>query len=142
MPKEVVQYPDPTKGIAGTELSVFWSKRGENVPDGSDGNVHVVLTNHVWGQLPEPAPGDLVRTVPRHSGGHLDCEACVQRVEAMRAVGTPPEHGGMVEIDGKYVVGEFDMPATVVSKPLTRRQINDLIRELRRARDQAYGKDE
>lgn len=134
MPFEVVQYP-ATDGISGTELSAHWSKDHDG-----EGNVQLVITNHVWGRLPEPEHDALCHSRPVHSG-HGDCVACAERAEAMKAVGDPPEFGQMVEVSGGSVVGEFDPSVSVVSKPMTRTEINRLIRVLRRARDQAYGED-
>lgn len=137
MPFEVVQYPN-TEGISGTELTAHWSKDHDG-----EGNVQLAITNHVWGRIPDPEPGELTHPGPTqiHSG-HGDCVACAERAEAMKAVGDPPEFGEMVEVSGGSVVGEFDPSVSIVTKPMTRGEINTLIRVLRRARDQAYGKDE
>jgi hypothetical protein len=135
MPFEVVQYPNTT-GISGTELSVHWSKDHDG-----DGNVQLAITNHVWGRSPEPEPDALAHSRPVHSG-HNDCVPCAERAEAMKAVGDAPEFGQMMEVDGGSVVGEFDPSVSIVTKPLSRTEINNMIRSLRRARDQAFGKDE
>jgi len=134
MPYEVVQYPNTT-GISGTELSAHWSKNHDG-----EGTVQIAITNHVWGRLPEPDPDTLCHSRPVHSG-HNDCVPCAERAEAMKAVGEPPEFGQMVEVSGGSVVGEFDPSVSITTMPLTRAEINNLIRVLRRARDQAYGED-
>lgn len=138
MPKEVVQYPS-TDGISGTELTAHWSKTDVT----GEGVVQLALTNHVWGRVPELdvlRDDAVVSGRPVHSG-HNDCVPCAERAKAMKAVGDPPEFGHMVEVSGGSVVGEFDPSVSIVTKPLTRGEINRLIRVLRDARDQAFGKD-
>lgn len=135
MPKEVVQYP-ATDGISGTELSAHWQKDASG-----EGLVQLAITNHVWGRIGDRDDEDsLVSTTPIHSGG-ADCAACAARAEAMQAVGDPPEHGAMVEVHGASVVGEFDPSVSIITKPMTRAEINKLIRTLRKARDDAFGTD-
>ena len=137
MPYEVVQYPS-TDGISGTELSAHWSKTS----DSGEGNVQLSITNHVWGRLPEADPDAVCFSHPANEHrGHNDCAACAERNASLKAAGDPPEFGSMTEVDGASVVGEFDPSVSIVSKPLTRAEINRMIRVLRTARDQAYGQD-
>lgn len=144
MPKEVLQYPS-TEGISGTEMSLHWSKNN-SLDSGEDGNVQLAITNHVWGRVPEPGPDVSAYTHPAHEHrGHHDCIPCAERAEALKTSGdllTGKELSGMTEVCGGSVVGEYDRPATIVTMPLTRAEINRAIRVLRTARDQAFGADQ
>lgn len=142
MPKEVIQFP-ATDGISGTELSAHWSKNTDpHRALDEDGVVQLALTNHVWGRVPEPDSDALAFSHPgQNHRGHEDCQACQDRNAALKAAGEPPEHGALVEASGSSVVSEFDPSVSIVTKPLTRAEINRLIRVLRTARDQAFGAD-
>lgn len=128
MPKAVVQYPS-TDGFSGTEMSVHWSKEIDG------GYVQIGLTRHVWGALD---PDAQVKPI------HADHSACSECAVAVRDRPQRPEgQPQMMRADFTDAppVGEFDDPATVFTEQMTRSEINRLIRALREARDQAYGKD-
>ena len=132
MPKEVVQYPS-TDQHSGTEISIHWQKDGAHVQMG--------VTRHVW---TPPAP-DAVASTPH--GDHSACAACVdaktQNAQRREFAG---QLLGMRVMDSTAnagpAVGDFDPPVTVFTEALSRGDINRMIRVLRRARDQAYGRDE
>lgn len=126
MPKEVIQYPR-TDGNSGTEVSVHWSKGTW---------VQIGVTRHVWGPLDPDA-----RTSPIHAD-HSACDECAREVvrRARCDQDGPQMMTAMVGSDAPPV-GEFDPPATVFTEVMTRDEINKMIQVLRRARDQAFGKD-
>lgn len=133
MPKEVIQYPvnDGFAGLSGTgtELSLHWSK------EDASGYVQIGLTRHVFGVVDPDALAS-----PVHAD-HSNCNECALAVErnAQRA---ETAVGAMIaDSTDAPTRGEFDPPTTVFSVPLTRNEINKLIRVLRRARDQAFGED-
>lgn len=135
MPKEVVQYPATQGVFSGTELSVHWSSH--------DDLVQIGLTRHVWGQLDPDA-----ECSPVHAD-HSHCSSCAAVVEQNRTrqaerqdQGLPA--AGMIGFVGSDAppVGEFDEPVTVFTQPMTRAELNQLIRVARRARDRAFGRDE
>lgn len=138
MPYEVVQYP-ATEGISGTELTAHWSKSDTT----GEGVVQLAVTNHVWGQIDPPEPDALCHTHPAHEHrGHNDCQPCKDRNASLNRVDpVTAAHGGVTEVSGGSVVGEFDPSVSIVTKPLTRAEINRMIRVLRTARDQAFGAD-
>lgn len=139
MPKEVVQYPR-TDCSSGTEMSVHWSK--ESV----QGYVQIGVTRHVWGPKPKPDPDALAVSSPVHAD-HSNCHECAVAAEQNAALKAEREAKGgghwmsVGENRDAPPVGEFDDPATVFTEPMSRTEINKLIRALRRARDQAYGED-
>jgi hypothetical protein len=143
MPKETVQFPS-TDGYVGTELSVHWSKEeGFPLSGPGGGYVQIAATRHVWKQQPPPEPGALCSNIPDKHADHSHCAACADAVEdneKRKKSGQPQAYWGNSGSDAPPV-GEFDPPATVFSEPLTRPQINSLIRVLRRARDAALGAD-
>jgi len=53
----------------------------------------------------------------------------------------PDQTRQLTEVCGGSVVSEFDPSVSIVTKPLTRNEINRMIRVLRTARDQAFGAD-
>lgn len=128
MPKEVVQYP-ATTGMTGTEMSVHWSKENDG------GYVQIGVTRHVWAP-----PVDVFQVKPVHAD-HSHCSECAA------VVANRPERieGQPVMMSADFTdappIGEFDGPSTVFTEPMTRTEINKMIRALRRARDQAYGED-
>ena len=131
MPKETVQYPT-TDGPAGTEISVHWSK---------DNLVQLHIQRHVWMGVPdpdgvvthrigEPQQGDQPGVVAA-VGAPCDCQH------------RPCEHpGGIDPASIPAELPDFLIPGELWTDVLDRSQINTLIRVLRRARDQAYGRDE
>ncbi|WPH57830.1 hypothetical protein [Mycobacterium phage WXIN] len=134
MPKEIIQRPGSDAMFPETEMSVHWDKDG--------GYVQIGVTRHAW---TEPVP-DAVAS-PIHAD-HQHCHECaltVERNEARRAEYQRREYAEMVAFgrigSPEPAVCEFDPPATVFTKPMTRGEINNLIRVLRRARDQAHGQD-
>lgn len=134
MPKEVVQYPATDQVFSGTELSVHWSSH--------DDLVQIGVTRHVWGDIDPDA-----QATPVHAD-HSHCSTCAAVAEQNKIRRAEQEKTGvmsaMVGCTGSDAppVGEFDDPATVFTNSLTRSEINTLIRVLRRARDQAFGRDE
>ncbi|AQT78318.1 hypothetical protein B1R94_02305 [Mycolicibacterium litorale] len=142
MPKEVIQRPE-TDGFArfggtGTELSVHWDKNDAN------GFVQIGLTRHVFSAAPEPRPNDIVSPPTPHHADHSACHECVLAVERNAKLAEERDGRTMAMTVGPGdcpPISEFDPPATVFTVPLTRRQINNMIETLRRARDGAFGKD-
>ncbi|ORU97865.1 hypothetical protein [Mycolicibacterium canariasense] len=129
-----MQYPATDQVFSGTELSVHWSSH--------DDLVQLGLTRHVWGRIDPDAD-----VSPVHAD-HSHCSSCAAAVEQNKIRRAEQEKSGvlsgMVGFTGSDAppVGEFDDPATVFTEPMRRSEINQLIRVLRRARDQAFGKDE
>lgn len=133
MPKEVVKYP-ATEGFSGAELSVHWSK--EDI----GGYVQVAATRHVWGRVDADIQASVIHA------DHSSCHECALAVEQNNARKADSEATGApqmmtADFTDAPPIGEFDGPATVFTEPMTRREVNKLIRVLRRARDQAYGED-
>lgn len=129
MPKEIIQWPNTT-GFSGTELSVHWSK------EMSGGYIQLGVTRHVWGQLDPEA-----ECSPIHAD-HSNCAECA-KVALERKDVKPDWPVMMSDRTGSDAppVGEYDQPATVFTDEMTRDQINQMIKVLRRARDQAFGAD-
>lgn len=130
MPKELIQRPsDPTAGTC-SELSLHWQR---------DNWVQIGLTRHVW------QPQDPEALCSAIHGEHTACEECARAkryLEQQRLVmaGQPQAFTAMTSSDAPPV-GDLDDPVTVFTDVMSRDQINNMIRALRRARDQAYGQD-
>lgn len=133
MPKEVVQYPR-TDYDSATEVSVHWSK------EDAQGYIQFGVTRHVWGPQPEPDPNALSFSAPVHAD-HSYCHECALAVDRIKEL--PTDHPQMIGSSGPEPAREvWGDPVTVFTDPLSRKEINNLIRVLRRARDQAFGRDE
>ncbi len=134
MPKEVIQRPRDNEVC---ELTVNWDKE--------QGLVQLGLTRHVLRHTArEFEPGELeplCRSAPTHAD-HSYCGACEDAmVEIEKAKATGRQGWSMGDSSFGPNVHEFDGPTTVFTEPMTRWQINTMIRVLRRARDQAHGED-
>jgi hypothetical protein len=133
MPKETVQYPK-TDVPSSTEVTVHWSK--ENM----GGYVQLGVTRHVFKPLDPEA-----KCSPIHAD-HSSCDECAQAVEYRDKLREEQKELGLMpmmraDFTDAPPVSELDDPATVFTEVLDRGQINNMIRTLRRARDQAYGPD-
>lgn len=123
MPKEVVQYPR-TDGNSGTEVSVHWDK--------DQGYVQLGVTRHVW-----------MGSVPEDGRRHIDHDYCGECERQSKCPnGCDGETTGCTECSSPEQSDFVEEPVSVFTDLLTRQQINTMIRVLRRARDQAHGKDE
>lgn len=126
MPKEVIQWPG-TEGSSGTEISIHWNK--------DLGWVQLAATRHVW--IPDGLgdPHNQQVLCRNTHADHNNCSECVydapppKQYKAWGSTAEEPERG------------DRECPSTVWSEPLTRNEINDMIRVLRRARDAAHGQD-
>lgn len=117
MPRQTIQYPN-TERDSGVELSVHWGQESSVV--------QIAATRHIW--------RDPHAEQDRHThSDHSHCSACPPVPDARMAL--LPE--GMKAVRE----AEAESPATVWSEPLTRHQINDMIKTLRRARDSVFGAD-
>jgi len=130
MPKELIQRP--TTSFDNTELTVNWSKADVG------GYVQLGLTRHIVRPV---EPGALCSPMHADHANCGECEQSIQWLEEHRSSGQPQMMIGHTGADSPPPSAEFDDPATVYTTVLTRSQINDMIRALRRARDQAYGAD-
>lgn len=142
MPKEVIQRPK-TDGFArfggtGTELSVHWDKNDWN------GFVQIGLTRHVYSPAEEPDSDALCSPPEPIHADHAACHECALAVEKNAKLAEERAGQSVAQTVGPGdcpPVSEFDPPTTVFTVPMDRREINKLIETLRRARDQAFGKD-
>jgi hypothetical protein len=153
MPKETVQYPS-TDGPSGTEISVGWSK---------DNYVQLHVQRHVWTNTPAALPvvTDAEKVTAATAGlAPLNPYAAQRLADHVAGVETcdcqhrPCDHStpeepqeaivGQVEYVGigPDPISGYEEPQEVWTEVLSRAEINKLIRVLRRARDQAYGRDE
>lgn len=151
MPKETIQFARDDNNLArtgflsATELTLSWSK-GEDAP--VRGFVQIGVTRHAFKPPKEPEPDALCSPVPIHEphADHRNCGACIDAVEwqqaekAKRPANQPEMFLGQTGRDSPPI-GEFEPPTTVFTDELTRDQLNNFIRVLRRARDQAFGAD-
>lgn len=136
MPKETVQYPR-TDGSVGTEVSVHWTKQAaEDTPCGW---VQVSITRHPWEQPACPNGCDGVLT---------GCSECPPKGRLalggqipMLPPGPETDEAGTI-VSTPLTSADVGGSETMYADPMTRDELNRLIRTLRRARDQAYGRDE
>lgn len=124
MPKAVIQYPD-TGDPNPSDVTVHWSKEASHV--------QLSVTRYPFGVVDTGAIAADGRPVIE---GKPSLDA--QKVAAADA-GTGPDNPYARERLEQQGTGESSQ--TQYSDPLTRSQINELIRVLRRARDAAFGAD-
>lgn len=127
MPRVVIQYPD-TSDPNPADVSVHWSKESSHV--------QLSITRYPFGVVDSGAIASDGRPVLE---GRPDYDA--QKVAAADA-GTGPDNPYARErLADREDPSPHATSQTLYSDPLTRHQINELIRVLRRARDGAFGAD-
>jgi len=92
-----------------------------------------------YGTPDEPGPARSIVEVGWHAGSHVQIATrCVRAVDAETPYEPEPgEPGASEDLAGQSIPRSFGLYVE-----LDRRGINQLIRHLRRARDQAFGRDE
>jgi len=131
MPKETVQYPS-TDGLVSTEVSVHWTK-------GPSGWIQLAVHRHPWQQPQCPNGCDGIKT---------GCSACPPSGRLAPGVShsLDPADEAVYRLppgdNAELADVQPDGSSIMWADPLTRDDLNKLIRALRRARDQVFGRDE
>lgn len=143
MPYQTIQYPK-TGVPSSTEVTVHWSKGVEETGDA--GYVQIQAERHVWVSQPDDVyPNGHAKTGCVCSSSNEECSTVPTSLKPDKVAESDAEKVAAADAgtgpDNPYARDRQEQRAAVVTEPLTRDQINALIKTLRRARDSAYGAD-
>lgn len=137
MPYEVVQYPNTSPEVTGTEVTVHWSR---------DSHVQLEVVRHVWAHQCRNGCDGVTSGCDECPRGTTDefnkAKSSARDVGELEGMGFTPDEAMSLQKDQELLLDSGDTgPARIWTQVLSRQEINKLIRVLRRARDQAYGED-